>query len=131
MPVNLSASNLLDVTLAERVAELLLRHDVPASALVLEVTETVLLSDAETGTAVLPAGELELDRSFTVDLLADARAAEIVGSTIELAHRLGLRVVAECDESQGYLHARPLPPSELTAWLGGQLPAPQLTAAGR
>jgi EAL domain-containing protein (putative c-di-GMP-specific phosphodiesterase class I) len=79
-------------------------------------------------------GELKLDRSFTADLLTDERAAAIVASTIELAHRLGLRVVAEgvedeatlrhlesldCDTSQGYLHARPLPADELTAWLVG------------
>jgi diguanylate cyclase len=63
---------------------------------------------------------------------AEPRTAEIVGATVELAHRLGLRVVAEgvedestlaelraldVDESQGYLHSRPLPPEEFAAWL--------------
>jgi EAL domain-containing protein (putative c-di-GMP-specific phosphodiesterase class I) len=58
-----------------------------------------------------------------------------VASTIDLAHRLGLRVVAEgveqaatldrlralgCDESQGYLHSRPLPAAELCDWLRRQ-----------
>jgi EAL domain-containing protein (putative c-di-GMP-specific phosphodiesterase class I) len=80
----------------------------------------------------MPVSELKLDRSFTADLLTDERSAAIVGSTIALAHQLGLRVVAEgvedlatltrlrelgCDESQGYLHARPLPEGQLTAWL--------------
>jgi EAL domain-containing protein (putative c-di-GMP-specific phosphodiesterase class I) len=158
--VNLSASNLLDTGLPQRVADLLRRHDVPPSVLVLEVTESVLLSDPERSLAVvaaldslgvtvsiddfgtgwssltylraLPLGELKLDRSFTADLLTDARTAAIVASTIALAHDLGLRVVAEgveqdatlarlealgCDESQGYLHSRPLPAGELCAWL--------------
>ncbi|GAB3350913.1 putative bifunctional diguanylate cyclase/phosphodiesterase [Modestobacter lapidis] len=158
--VNLSASNLLDTGLPQRVAELLRRHDVPPSVLVLEVTESVLLSDPERSLAVvaalhelgttvsiddfgtgwssltylreLPLGELKLDRSFTADLLTDPRTAAIVASTIALAHDLGLRVVAEgveqeatlarlqllgCDESQGYLHSRPLPAAELCDWL--------------
>ena len=176
--VNLSASNLLDVGLPARVAALLRQHGVPSSALVLEVTETVLMSDpelsltvvgalAELGTTVsiddfgtgyasltylreLPVGELKLDRSFTADLLTDARTAAIVSSTIALAHQLGLRVVAEgveqtstlarleqlgCDESQGYLHARPLPADELVRWLavqeadlGARVPAPRTPA---
>jgi EAL domain-containing protein (putative c-di-GMP-specific phosphodiesterase class I) len=142
------------------VADLLHRHAVPPTVLVLEVTESVLLSDPERSLAVvaaldglgvtvsiddfgtgwssltylraLPLGELKLDRSFTADLLTDARTAAIVASTIALAHDLGLRVVAEgvehqatltrlqvlgCDETQGYLHSRPLPSSELGAWL--------------
>ncbi|MGY1823764.1 putative bifunctional diguanylate cyclase/phosphodiesterase [Geodermatophilus sp. SYSU D00079] len=158
--VNLSASNLLDTDLPERVADLLDGADVRPEQLVLEVTESVLLSDPERSLAVvgrladlgvtvsiddfgtgysslsylrdLPVAELKLDRSFTVDLLTDARTEAIVASTIELAHRLGLRVVAEgvehpatlthlaalgCDESQGYLHSPPLPPAELERWL--------------
>jgi diguanylate cyclase (GGDEF)-like protein len=161
--VNLSASNLLDTGLPRRVAELLSAHDVPASAIVLEVTETVLMSDPDRSVAVvgqlaalgatvsiddfgtgyasltylrqLPVAELKLDRSFTTDLLTDARAAAIVASTIRLAHELGLRVVAEgvedaatlhdlrllgCDESQGYLHSRPLPAAQFEQWLSTQ-----------
>jgi diguanylate cyclase (GGDEF)-like protein len=160
MSVNLSASNLLDAGLPARVAQLLARHQLPPECLVLEVTETVLLTDpdrslavvgalADLGTTVsiddfgtgysslaylreLPVTELKLDRSFTVDLLTDGRAEAIVASTIELAHRLGLRVVAEgvedeatlrrlesldCDTSQGYLHSRPLPADQLEQWL--------------
>jgi diguanylate cyclase (GGDEF)-like protein len=154
--VNLSVSNLLDRSLPGRLAELLRLHELPASALVLEVTETVLMSDPEsslavldaiaaTGTAVsiddfgtgyaslsylrqLPVTELKLDRSFTSDLLTDERSDAIVSGTIDMAHRLGLRVVAEgvehlatlrrlealgCDESQGYLHSRPVPAVDL------------------
>ncbi|MFW3168476.1 putative bifunctional diguanylate cyclase/phosphodiesterase [Geodermatophilus sp. CPCC 206100] len=161
--LNLSASNLLDTGLPDRVARLLRSAAVPPTALVLEVTESVLLADPGRSTAVLtaladlgitvsiddfgtgyssltylrelPLGELKLDRSFTTDLLTDARAAAIVASTVDLAHRLGLRVVAEgvedagtlarlealgCEESQGYLHARPLPAVELERWLAAR-----------
>ncbi|MGR7028179.1 putative bifunctional diguanylate cyclase/phosphodiesterase [Geodermatophilus sp. URMC 62] len=160
MSVNLSASNLLDVDLPARVAGLLREARLPAGRLVLEITESVLLSDpdrslavvgrlADLGVAVsiddfgtgysslsylrdLPVGELKLDRSFTADLLTDTRTEAIVASTVALAHRLGLRVVAEgvehdetlahlaglgCDESQGYLHSAPLPADRLGAWL--------------
>ena len=158
--VNLSASNLLDTDLPLRVAGLLRDAGVPSEQLVLEVTESVLLSDPERSLAVvgrladlgvtvsiddfgtgysslsylrdLPVAELKLDRSFTVDLLTDVRTEAIVASTVALAHRLGLRVVAEgvehaatlahlaelgCDESQGYLHSAPLPADRLEAWL--------------
>jgi diguanylate cyclase (GGDEF)-like protein len=158
--VNLSASNLLDVDLPQRVACLLDGADLRPEQLVLEVTETVLLSDPERSLGVvgrladlgvtvsiddfgtgfsslsylrdMPVAELKLDRSFTADLLTDARTEAIVASTVALAHRLGLRVVAEgvehpatlahlaalgCDESQGYLHSAPLPAAELERWL--------------
>ncbi|WP_369133083.1 putative bifunctional diguanylate cyclase/phosphodiesterase [Modestobacter sp. I12A-02662] len=160
LSVNLSASNLLDTALPERVDGLLRAHGVPPSALVLEVTETVLMSDPERSLAVvsalaelgatvsiddfgtgyasltylreLPVAELKLDRSFTADLRTDPRTAAIVSSTIDLAHQLGLRVVAEgvedpatlahlkalsCDESQGFLHSPPLPAADLVSWL--------------
>ncbi|WP_236831042.1 bifunctional diguanylate cyclase/phosphodiesterase [Blastococcus sp. KM273128] len=162
MSVNLSASNLLDAGLPARIGALLDEHGVPAAALVLEVTETVLLTDpdrslavigalAELGTPVsiddfgtgysslaylrdMPVAELKLDRTFTADLLTDPRTEAIVASTIALAHRLGLHVVAEgveqeatldhlerlgCDTSQGYLHSRPVPAEALEAWLAG------------
>ena len=155
--VNLSVSNLLDRALPGRVAGLLAAEGLPASSLVLEVTETVLMSDPESSLAVLdaiaalgvavsiddfgtgyaslsylrqlPVTELKLDRSFTQDLLTDLRTDAIVSGTIDMAHRLGLRVVAEgvehlatlqrlealgCDESQGYLHSRPVPAAALT-----------------
>ncbi|WP_448607791.1 putative bifunctional diguanylate cyclase/phosphodiesterase [Geodermatophilus sp. URMC 60] len=171
MSVNLSASNLLDIHLPARVAALLRDAGLPAGDLVLEVTESVLISDPERSLAVvgrladlgvtvsiddfgtgysslsylreLPVAELKLDRSFTAGLLTDPRTEAIVASTIGLAHRLGLRVVAEgveqaatltrlaalgCDESQGYLHSPPLPADRLEAWLDrtGTSPRPEL-----
>ncbi|WP_432524661.1 putative bifunctional diguanylate cyclase/phosphodiesterase [Kineococcus sp. SYSU DK006] len=158
--VNLSASNLLDTALPARLQSLLERHGVPASDLVLEVTETVLLRDPERSLAVvsalrergaevsiddfgtgysslvqlhrLPVSELKLDRSFTSGVLEDPRSAAIVAGTVRMAHDLGLRVVAEgvedeptlrrlaalgCDESQGFLHSRPVPAPQLARWL--------------
>lgn len=165
--VNLSASNLLDTGLPGRVGELLERHAVPPSSVVLEVTESVLLTDPERSLAVvadlaalgvtvsmddfgtgysslaylrdLPVTELKLDRSFTADLCTDARTEAIIASTIDLAHRLGLGVVAEgvedertlahlrslgCDTSQGYLHSPALPAPVLERWLLDRAGAP-------
>jgi EAL domain-containing protein (putative c-di-GMP-specific phosphodiesterase class I) len=65
-------------------------------------------------------------------MTADENDAMIVRSTIDLAHNLGLKVIAEgvenrevwdrlvalgCDEAQGYYMSRPLPASEITKWL--------------
>ncbi|WP_091947045.1 putative bifunctional diguanylate cyclase/phosphodiesterase [Trujillonella endophytica] len=156
MSVNLSPSNLLDTVLPDRLAVLLAEVGVPAEALTLEVTETVLLRDPERSRAVVAAlsahgveisiddfgtgycslaylrdlsvSELKLDRSFTADLLRDPRTEAIVASVVELAHRLDVRVIAEgvedevtlarlaelgCDQTQGYLHGRPVPADEL------------------
>jgi EAL domain-containing protein (putative c-di-GMP-specific phosphodiesterase class I) len=80
----------------------------------------------------LPATELKIDRSFTARVTTDPRTAAIVAGTVELAHRLGMRLIAEgvedqatltamsglgCDETQGYLHSRPLPPELFLGWL--------------
>ncbi len=158
--VNLAAGTLLDASLPRLVEDLLTRYQVSATSLVLEVTETALLREPDRSLAVvealralgaqvsiddfgtgyssltqlrqLPVSELKLDRSFTVDLLTDPRAAAIVANTIALAHDLQLRVVAEgvddtltlaalaglaCDETQGYLHAKPLSAEGFNAWL--------------
>jgi len=170
--VNLSASNLLDTGLPARVGELLDRHAVPPSSVVLEVTESVLLTDPERSLAVLghlaalgvtvsmddfgtgysslaylrdlPVTELKLDRSFTADLCTDARTEAIIASTIDLAHRLGLGVVAEgvedertldhlrrlgCDTSQGFLHSPALPAPVFERWLLGREAAPRVLQA--
>jgi EAL domain-containing protein (putative c-di-GMP-specific phosphodiesterase class I) len=76
----------------------------------------------------LPVDTLKIDRSFVTPMLVDEGNAVIVRSTIELAHNLGLRVVAEgvedeatrealallgCHFAQGYYLSRPLPADEL------------------
>jgi diguanylate cyclase (GGDEF)-like protein len=121
--VNLSAANVTDLELADKVAAALHRHALPARALTLELVEDTLMADPERGRTVLadlrrlgvrtsiddygtgysslaylrhlPADELKLDRSLTADVDRDPRAAAIVQSTVTLAHALGLSLVAE------------------------------------
>ena len=123
MSVNLSARQLSDLALPCQVAHALSRHGVPADALVLEVTETGILSDPArvdvviadlralgvaiavddygTGQASLSylkrldIDELKVDKSFVSDMGRDRHDFIIVRSTISLARDLGLRVVAE------------------------------------
>ncbi len=157
--VNVSASSLLDQRLPEEVSWLLASTGLPPCALTLELTENTLMADPEqcretlarlSGLGVwlsiddygtgycslsylqnLPVDELKLDRAFLHDL-TEGRNAAIVRSTIDLAHALGLRMVAEgvedepsldllrrlgCDTAQGYHLSRPLPPEATTRWL--------------
>ena len=80
----------------------------------------------------LPAGIVKLDQSFIRDLPGTARDRMLVRSMIGMAHELGYRVVAEgveteeardflaqadCDEIQGYLVSRPVPPEAMAPWL--------------
>lgn len=79
----------------------------------------------------LPVTELKVDRSFVEGANADDALTEILGSSAMLGRSLGLAVVAQgvettevlelltalgCDEAQGYLVARPMPPGEFLAW---------------
>jgi diguanylate cyclase len=79
----------------------------------------------------LRADQLKIDRSFVADLEGGADARAIVQAVVQLAHALGLRVVAEgvetegqrsalqalhCDELQGYLFARPMAAEVLYDW---------------
>lgn len=128
MAVNLSARHLSDLALSDQVAAAIARHGVPASCLVLEVTETGILSDPAradvvikelrslgveiaiddygTGNASLSylkrleIDELKVDRSFVSNIGSDHHDLIIVRSTIDLALALGLRVVAEGIEDQ-------------------------------
>ena len=82
----------------------------------------------------LPVDELKLDRSFVARVTTDPRSAAIVRSTIELAHALGLQVVAEgvedrqtldavesfgCDYAQGFYFSRPVPAAAFAAAVHG------------
>jgi len=123
--VNVSSSNLLDPGFIDMVRASLRRHRVPASALILEITETTIIRDFESckqvieelrslGIAVsiddfgsgftslaylggLAVSELKLDRTFIGGLTAEGREQDVklVRATIELGHALGLLVVAE------------------------------------
>ncbi|QIQ02527.1 putative bifunctional diguanylate cyclase/phosphodiesterase [Streptomyces liangshanensis] len=177
--VNVSPRDVHTPGFAGSVAARLARHGVPPGSLQLEITEHVLLEDPQraadtlaglTGHGVkmslddfgtgysslvhlrrLPVSELKIDRSFVARLAVDNEDAEIVRCTVDLAHSLGLVVVAEgveddetwerlrdlgCDAVQGWLVAAAMPPHETTAWLrargerGWQRPA-ELEAAAR
>jgi diguanylate cyclase len=158
--VNISVSNLLDVDLLVQVGNALERHGVPPDRLCLEITETTLMADPSRARQILAAlhergvrvavddygtgysslaylrdlavHELKLDRGFISNVWVDDRASAIVRSTVDLAHSLGLSLVAEgvedeksarllemfgCDVAQGYHYSRPLPPEELEDWV--------------
>jgi diguanylate cyclase (GGDEF)-like protein len=121
--VNLSVRHLTDLDLPRKVEALLRGRRIPASALVLEVTETMIMIDPTRAASVLgllrdlgisvaiddfgtgysslaylrrlQIDELKIDKSFVADLAHDEGDAVIVRSTIEMGHNLGLRVVAE------------------------------------
>ncbi|WP_199733457.1 bifunctional diguanylate cyclase/phosphodiesterase [Micromonospora sp. BL4] len=121
--VNLSARSLLDPRLPTEIADALRRHQVPPRRLVLEITETVVMSELEVIDEVLATlrsmgvqlavddfgtgfssltfltriavDELKVDRSFVIRMADSPEAAAIVRTTVGLAHELGLRVVAE------------------------------------
>ena len=150
--VNLSAQQLRNDSLTQQVAQALLRHGLPGQALELEITESMAMQDPartaellrrlrQHGVALavddfgtgysslaylkqLPLSCLKLDRSFVMDIEHDANDAAICTATIQMAHSLGLAVVAEgvetgmqleflrrlgCDTVQGYFISRPLP----------------------
>jgi diguanylate cyclase (GGDEF)-like protein len=121
--VNLSARSLLDRELPQRVATMLARHDIPPHQLVLEITETAMMSELEivedvvdalrgmgvqlalddfgtgysslTFLARVKVDEVKIDQGFVANMHASPEAAAIVRTTIELARSLGLRVIAE------------------------------------
>ncbi|MDO8122539.1 bifunctional diguanylate cyclase/phosphodiesterase [Isoptericola sp. b490] len=176
--VNVSASVLTDARLLPALDAVIEVTGLDPALLVLEITETTLMSDPERGMAAahaisdrgvglsiddygtgysslaylndLPADELKIDMSFTRRLRSDPRTRKIVAATVDLAHSLDLRVVAEgvedpetldvlatlgCDGSQGYLHSPPVPHEDLVLWLAdavAQTPgcAPRATLLG-
>jgi diguanylate cyclase (GGDEF)-like protein len=164
--VNLSARSFLDAQLALEIPRLLAKWDVDARLLELEITESMLMLDPGRAQAVLerlsrigltlsvddfgtgysslanlkrlPVDVIKIDKSFVMDMAIDASDAAIVRSTIDLAHNLGLRVVAEgveshqawtrlkelgCDLGQGFYVSRPLPAADLGRLLGERVAA--------
>ncbi|MDO9221298.1 MAG: GGDEF domain-containing phosphodiesterase, partial [Thiobacillus sp.] len=83
----------------------------------------------------MPIDALKIDKSFVDDVLVDSDGAEIVNAIIRLSHALNMRVVAEgvesveqvaflkkqgCDEIQGYVVSKPLPPDKVAAFFDRQ-----------
>ena len=154
--VNLSLANLLDNRLVDDIEGILTSARMPAEQLVLEITETTAMSDPTRTVAILqrladmgiqlsiddygtghaslaylrrlPVHELKIDRAFIQHLANNPNDTQIVRSTIELAHSLGVQVVAEgvedaavlavlqehgCDLVQGFHLGRPVPAEAL------------------
>ncbi len=158
--VNFSARQLADLSLPDRMRHALRRHGVSAGQLTAEVTESSIMGDPRRAGQILhelraegiriavddfgtgysslaylqrlDLDELKIDRSFVQSMGIVARDDVLVRSIIELAHNLGLSVVAEgveassqierlrqlgCDAAQGYHLARPMDREMMTTWL--------------
>ncbi len=158
--VNVSAETVLDAGFVTEVAALLTAVDISPDLLTIELTESVLVADPvlaserinelrthgvklsvdDFGTGYssltylkgLPVDEVKIDKGFVDDVVTDAGDRAVVRAVVDIAHTLGLRVVAEgveqdeqhlllvelgVDEIQGYLHARPMPALDMAAWL--------------
>lgn len=158
--VNLSGRDLLDQDLPIHILKLLRDHDLAPRHLTLEVTEEALVQDFSRATLVLqclrdlgvriaiddfgtgysslgqirnlPVDELKIDRTFVMQLPDSRDDAAIVSAALDLAHKLGLEVVAEgvetaaalswltahgCETVQGFLISRPMPAEALSDWV--------------
>jgi diguanylate cyclase (GGDEF)-like protein/PAS domain S-box-containing protein len=161
LAVNVDAADLLSEDFPKRLKRLLESHpDFPAQRLVLEVVETSVLEDLGQATSVaksckalgvdlalddfgtgfsslshlkhLPVQQLKIDRSFVLDMMADADDLAIVEAVINLARGFRLDVLAEgvetsqqieallqlrCRHAQGYFIARPMAANEVASWV--------------
>lgn len=158
--INLSARLLHSAELVQLVERAMNIWGAQPGALILEVTESAMMEDPDTalrtlsalhdmgvtlsiddfGTGYsslaylkkLPVGELKIDKSFVLNMKDDHQDRMIVKSIIDLAHNLGISVVAEgienretllmlsdmgCDYGQGNYLAKPMPPDELEKWV--------------
>jgi EAL domain-containing protein (putative c-di-GMP-specific phosphodiesterase class I) len=150
----------MDAELPSRLDRILARHGVTPQAFCLEITESAIMDEPQRAEATLnalaaagfklsiddygtgysslsyvaglPVHELKIDKSFVMGMAEVPKHAAIVRSTIDLAHHLGLSVVAEgvenaailallreldCDEAQGYHMSKPVPAAELPAFV--------------
>tara|TARA_B100000929_G_scaffold35481_1_gene25427 strand:- start:149 stop:709 length:561 start_codon:yes stop_codon:yes gene_type:complete len=153
--INISARQFLQPGFAESIARRLREYDIPASLIELELTETSIMDNHQLASAVLvelralggslsiddfgtgysslaylsafPVDKVKIDRSFVSQMVDAPKQQAIVLTICQLAHNLGLKVIAEgvetdvqrellhqygCDYLQGYLFARPVPASE-------------------
>ena len=170
--VNLSTSDLLDTGFPDTVARALNTHNVSPEKLLIEVTESAIMKDTDrvlevlnhlanigvrlsiddygTGSSPqsflskLPLNELKIDKSFVTDM-GIINNMQIVRSTIDLGHSLGLEVVAEgvanawilsvlkplgCDAVQGYYFTRPRDAQEFTTWIGRAIATGRMRSEG-
>jgi len=160
--INLSTKDLQKTNFPDRLNNILQKTKMNPKHIALEITEGSLMEDPkqtitalqqcrQAGAAIfvddfgtgysslsylslLPLDVLKIDQSFVRDILTNKHNRMIANSTINLAHGLGLHVVAEgiettgqlellkmigCDKAQGFHFAKPMPISELLEWLTG------------
>jgi diguanylate cyclase (GGDEF)-like protein len=158
--VNISTRDLMNPELLTGFSKMLITHRCEAEWIWLELTESAILDDPDhalenlqclralgcnlsiddygTGYSSLsylkqlPVNELKLDKSFVMGMVDNRKDSVIVRSTIDLAHNMGLKVVAEgvetqaifdrlkemcCDMAQGYLISKPLSAAEFMEWV--------------
>ena len=159
--INISAVQFGSPGLVEAISAAIRGAGIDGSRLIVEVTESVMIKDAEQATAILhalrrlgakiamddfgtgysslsylrrfPFDKIKIDRSFVSEIDESDDAAEIIRATTSMAKALGMMTVAEgvetesqfarlalegCNEIQGYLISRPLPPSAIPKFLG-------------
>lgn len=164
MAVNISARNLLNDNVLQKIEYLLHNHSLSPSCLELEITESTIMNNAEYSLTLLeqinnlgidlsiddfgtgysslaylkklPVKWLKIDYAFIINMLEDEQDQIIVNSTINMAHNLGLSVVAEgvetqavlsrlssmeCEHAQGYHIARPMPAADFEEWYAAYL----------
>lgn len=162
--VNLSAQDVARPALLEFILSELAAHQLPRSCLSIEITESDVMSEPEKAMALLqryrsegisvaiddfgtgfsslsqlknmPVNELKIDKGFILQLANTPNDQIIVQSTLELAHRFGLEVVAEgvetkeslallrawgCEWAQGYYFGKPMKASEIFGWVQAYL----------
>jgi diguanylate cyclase (GGDEF)-like protein len=160
LSVNISSSTLTDLKTMACLEKLCEQHNLSPNDIVFELTETAAMKDPilsldmmtrlrmkgfklsidDFGTGFssmlqlvrLPFSELKIDKSFVLTAQDSRESKIVIKATIELAHSLGLQVIAEgvetenvfnylkslnCDQVQGYLFARPLSPSLVLSWV--------------
>jgi EAL domain-containing protein (putative c-di-GMP-specific phosphodiesterase class I) len=158
--VNLSAKDLHDPELPDLIAGVAASAAIKPEWIMLEITERSIMNDPESALEIIdrlhamgyqfsiddfgtgysslanlikmPLTELKIDRSFVMDILNNENNATIVKATINLAHNLGLQVIAEgveskeimtklkdygCDMAQGYYLNKPLSATDFTQWM--------------
>ncbi|MEJ2181181.1 MAG: EAL domain-containing protein [Gammaproteobacteria bacterium] len=136
------------------------KNNIAPDRLILEITESAMMQDPNMGLNLLnqlselgvqisiddygtgysslaylkrlPVNEMKIDRTFIKDMADDEDDKLIVGTTIDMGHNFGLRVIAEgvedgqtvdllkqmgCDQVQGFYYAKPMPVDELYDWL--------------
>lgn len=158
--VNLSVFNFQEPDLVEYISNLLTQYKLPEESLVLEITESAMMMNPQRAIEILtafdqmgielavddfgtgfsslsylkqlPVDTLKIDKSFVMDMIENDNDAVLVKSTIDLAHNMGINVIAEgieseeildildilsCEYGQGYFISHPLDSNSLDLWL--------------